>query len=448
VPAAPTRATQSAPMDEAFDTARRHFAEGVAHLQAGRWSQAEASLRASLARVPGRVSTLLNLGTALLRQGRPADALAVLDQALAAAPQDADAWCQRGVACGGLGRDDDALAAAERALALSPGHAAAAFQRALTLNRLGRHGDALAALDALLAGTPGGGAAWRLHGQTLRSLGRHAECEASLRRALAADDGDGAAWSQLAQWLKDAGRDAEARDAFQRAIACGDDAALNGYFLAAMGGAEPPDASPHGYVRALFDSYADGFDEHLVDVLRYRAPQALADALRASGRAPWQSALDLGCGTGLAGVALRPLVARLEGVDLSPTMLARARRRGIYDSLVQADVAAHLQATPGGHDLVVATDVFIYIGDLAPVFGGVRRVLGPGGVFAFSVEEASGPAGFALRDSLRYAHTEPYLRDLALRHGLQVLSVQGLALREEQQQPIAGLLVVLAAAGR
>jgi predicted TPR repeat methyltransferase len=434
-------------MNEAFDAARRYFAEGVEHLQAGRWSQAEACLRASLARVPGRVSTLLNLGTALLRQARPAEALGVLDEALAASPQDAEAWCQRGVACADLGRDDEALAAHDRALSLAPGLHAAAFQRALTLNRLGRHGDALAALDALLARTPHGAAAWRLHGQTLRSLGRHAECEASLRRALAADAGDGAAWSQLAQWLKDAGRADEASAAFQRAIACGDDAALNGYFLAALGGAEAPDATPPGYVRALFDSYADGFDEHLVEVLHYRAPQALADALRGSGRAPWSSALDLGCGTGLAGAGLRPLVARLEGVDLSPTMLGRARRRGVYDALVQADVAAHLLATPTRHDLVVATDVFIYIGDLAPVFGGVRRVLKPGGVFAFSVEEGPGPAGFALRDSLRYAHTEAYLRDLALRHGLQVLAVQGLALREEQQRPIAGLLVLLAAPG-
>jgi predicted TPR repeat methyltransferase len=434
-------------MNTAFDAARAHFIDGVAHLEAGRWAAAEASLRASLALLPGRPSTLLNLGTALLRQGRADEALAPLDEALAAAPQDADAWCQRGAACSALGRDDDALAAFERALAQAPGHGAAAFQRALALNRLGRHADALVALETLLARAPGAGAAWRLHGQTLRSLGRHAECEASLRRALAADAGDGAAWSQLGQWLIDAGRPADARAAFERALACGDDAALNGYFLAALGGAEAPDATPPGYVRALFDGYADGFDEHLVEVLRYRAPQALAEALGASGRAPWASALDLGCGTGLAGVLLRPMVTRLEGVDLSPTMLDRARRRGVYDTLVQADVVAHLQATPARHDLIVATDVFIYIGDLAPVFSGVRRVLEPGGVFAFSVESGSGAAGFALQGSLRYAHTEPYLRDLALRHGLRVLAVDSLALREEQQRPIAGLMVVLAAPG-
>jgi predicted TPR repeat methyltransferase len=440
-------------MDTAFDTARAHFIDGVAHLEAGRWAAAEASLRASLALLPGRTSTLLNLGTALLKQGRAAEALPLLDEALAAAPQDADAWCQRGAACGALGRDDDALAAFDRALALAPRHAAAAFQRAWTLNRLGRHADALVAIDALLpadgplARAPGSAAAWRLHGQTLRSLGRHAECEASFRRALSADPGDGAAWSQLGQWLKDTGRAADARHAFERAVACGDDAALNGYFLAALGAAEAPDLTPPAYVRALFDGYADGFDEHLVEVLRYRAPQALADALRASGRAPWASALDLGCGTGLAGVLLRPLVARLEGVDLSPTMLGRAGRRGVYDALVQADVAAHLQATPARHDLIVATDVFIYIGDLAAVFTGVRRVLEPGGLFAFSVESVGGPAGFVLRGSLRYAHTEPYLRDLALRHGLQVLAIDSLALREEQQQSVAGLLVVLAAPG-
>ena len=203
-------------------------------------------------------------------------------------------------------------------------------------------------------------------------------------------------------------------------------------------------ASPADYVRGLFDHYADDFEPHLLDVLHYRAH---ADVVAAAAPlcAPLRtSALDLGCGTGLCGPLLRPLAQRVHGVDLSPTMLERARLRGSYATLTQADIAEHLRSTPERHDLVVAADVFIYLGDLAPVFAGVRRVLAPDGVFAFSVESTAAD-GFVLQPSLRYAHAEPYLRALAAEHGFAVASVQATTLREDQRRPIAGAVVCLRA---
>ena len=59
---------------------------------------------------------------------------------------------------------------------------------------------------------------------------------------------------------------------------------------------------------------------------------------------PWtavEHAADLGCGTGRTGAWLRARgVARLDGIDMTPEMLAIARTRGIYDHVVEADVAA------------------------------------------------------------------------------------------------------------
>ena len=49
----------------------------------------------------------------------------------------------------------------------------------------------------------------------------------------------------------------------------------------------------------------------------------------------------------------------------------------MYDRLLLADLVEHLQHTPERHDLVVAADVFIYVGELDAVFGGVVRVLRP-----------------------------------------------------------------------
>ena len=60
----------------AFEAAKQAFFDGVAHLEAQRWAEAEAALRRSLQHLPGRPSTLQNLALALLRQDRPAEALA------------------------------------------------------------------------------------------------------------------------------------------------------------------------------------------------------------------------------------------------------------------------------------------------------------------------------------------------------------------------------------
>jgi predicted TPR repeat methyltransferase len=82
------------------------------------------------------------------------------------------------------------------------------------------------------------------------------------------------------------------------------------------------------------------------------------------------------------------------------------------------------------------------VGDLDPVFAGVRRVLTAGGVFAFSVE-ATTNTGYVLQQSMRYAHSEAYLRKLAAAHGFEVLGVVPTVLREDQQRPIAGLVITL-----
>jgi predicted TPR repeat methyltransferase len=89
--------------------------------------------------------------------------------------------------------------------------------------------------------------------------------------------------------------------------------------------------------------------------------------------------------------------------------------------------------------------VFVYIGDLAPVYAGVRRVLAAGGLFGFSVEEAgAGTERFELRASSRYAHSERYVRALAREHGFEVRALTRTTLRHEQRRPIGGLLVLLA----
>jgi len=132
----------------------------------------------------------------------------------------------------------------------------------------------------------------------------------------------------------------------------------------------------------------------------------------------------------------------LTGVDLSPNMLEEARRRGVYDRLVESDIVAFLDMQTDQFDLIVSTDVFIYIGDLSKVFAGVRRALRTGGLFCFSVE-AIDEGDFVLRPTLRYAHSQPYLSRLAGRNGFVVVTIEPHAVRREGQTSIAGYNIVM-----
>ena len=198
------------------------------------------------------------------------------------------------------------------------------------------------------------------------------------------------------------------------------------------------------YVRRLFDQHAPDFEESLVRRLEYQGPAILLDALKAvAGGNPLKfgSALDLGCGTGLAGVAIRPFCDRLAGMDLSPGMIEQARAKDIYDRLETSDLLEFLAAEDARHNLVLGADVFVYCGDLAPIVAAVARVLAPGGEFAFTVETHSG-AGILLQPTLRYAHGPAHVEAAVEAAGLQLRHLAQVSTRKEKGEWVPGLVAV------
>jgi len=147
--------------------------------------------------------------------------------------------------------------------------------------------------------------------------------------------------------------------------------------------------------------------------------------------------LDVGCGTGLAGVAFRSLAGRLHGSDLAPRMVEKARRRGVYDHLEVAELVEGIARTPTAWDLVVAADVLVYVGDLAPVMDAARVGLRPGGLFCATVEQCAGD-GFALGPSRRYAHSAAYIRRVATEAGLDLIVLEEAVPRWEKGRPVPG----------
>jgi len=432
-------------MSDPFERAKALFFDGIGHFQAGRFDAAEQAFAESLSLVPGRASTLANLGAARTRLGRWRDALDALDRALALEPNDVDAESHRGIALAALGRHADALASHERVLAIAPARVANRLRHAQALIALGRHAAALDDCDEVLRRQPQHAEAHFERGQVLQFLERHDEALAAHEQALAFEPTLGAAWSQRGSILRDLHRLDEAAVSFEQAIANGADPELNRYFLASVTGRSTPAAAPAAYVEPFFDEYADAFERHLVDDLHYEAHTTLVHGLHGLEAKRYPAALDLGCGTGLCGPLVAPIADAVDGVDLSRNMLERARRIGVYRDLVHAEIAEHLQRTAVRYALVLAADVFIYIGDLEAVFGGMRRVLDRGGIACFSVEVADDDRMFQLLPSLRYAHSERYLRELAARHAFVARQFLHRPLREDQRRPVPGLFVYLEA---
>lgn len=216
------------------------------------------------------------------------------------------------------------------------------------------------------------------------------------------------------------------------------------YLLSAESGRSPPVQAPQAYVEGLFDQYAGNFDLHLVDKLRYRGPGLLLKRFteQLSAGCSALDILDIGCGTGLAGEAFKPLAGRLEGIDLSQKMLDAARARDIYDRLDRGEILELLQQCTLRYDLIVAADVLAYFGDLRPLFQAVAAVLHDTGHFVFTVEKGEAP-GYRLRSSGRYQHAVAYLQECARRAGFEFLSCAVDTLREQDGQPVTGCFAVL-----
>jgi predicted TPR repeat methyltransferase len=302
---------------------------------------------------------------------------------------------------------------------------------------------ALAAAREAAAMAPGVSDAALVLGQALLAAGHLPTAIAEFQRALELDSSDAARLALGSAWLE-AG---EAERAIQILTAIASTSDLTGEAAAKIAKAEAmrrAARSSPGYVRYLFDQFAPDYDRRMLDDLSYRAPRVLrglADMVMIA-EPDRLAILDLGCGTGLSGLAFKDLAARLDGVDLSPKMVEAARTRGIYDALRVGDIEAVLAETGPDYDVMLAADTLVYLGDLAPVFAGVRGRLKQGGFFFFTVEKVAGE-GHDLGPKRRYRHSESYLRQEATRAGLEVMGLLDCSPRDEAEVPVAGLAVAL-----
>lgn len=280
-------------------------------------------------------------------------------------------------------------------------------------------------------------------GIALKLEGKPDEAAAAFREAIAINPNDARAHYNLGCVLRDQERTEESLISFRRATDLDPGNLSAKHIIAALTG-QTTETAPREFVKDLFDQYSAKFDHHLVRKLEYHAPILLRQAFQffLNDDLHFKNAIDLGCGTGLAGAEFRRMAGRLTGIDISPNMIKEARNKNIYDVLKLGDIIAFLNNTEEKYDLFISADVFVYIGNLKPVFYSVRDRSLRGAYFIFSTE-ISHKNDYILRQTGRYAHSRAYIRSIAEAHGFAVEKNWPAVLRKENGRAVRGEISVL-----
>ena len=143
----------------------------------------------------------------------------------------------------------------------------------------------------------------------------------------------------------------------------------------------------------FYQGWAEGYEAEVAEN-EYITPQRCAEALIRHAAAPWAPIMDLGCGTGVSGLALKAAGFEcIDGYDFSPAMLDKAAEKSLYRDLRIADLSKPLEIAEGVYQNAAA------IGCVTPecmpptVLDEILSKLPQGGALAFSVNDRSAADG-------------------------------------------------------
>jgi predicted TPR repeat methyltransferase len=399
-----------------------------------------------------------------------------------AAPNDARVHLMGGRLAEASGNTKGAIESARRAVAMAPGWSVATMELALALARANQFAEALPTAEKAIQLDPDNlsvlGRAidvahraqhfdvallWLRRAAAMapqnmdvkRMIARDLRLKKNLPEALAAYDqllqasaDDHVARLGHLQTALDMGKPELAREDAKVLLAAFPDNAEIRYWEDVANG-RTPSRQPAEMVQAMYEGFAGVYDMHVLKTLKYQLPWQVAERIKQWHPDLALNVLDLGCGTGLLGVALGRINGALIGVDLSKPMTDQAMRHGVYDRFHHVDVHDALDATPESlYDVIAALDVFIYAGELTKAIPDALRILKPGGRLVLSFERAddTGP-DLVLLPSQRYAHKAAAVEALCRSAGFASVELEPITIREEEGQPVAGMLLVARKAG-
>lgn len=255
---------------------------------------------------------------------------------------------------------------------------------------------------------------------------------------------DAKAHVELGRAQCELGKIDEATKSFNQALHINPELNYARFWLSAINDQCSTDAAKHRFVSRLFDGHAQDFDKILVDGLGYEIPWLVAEELqKLIGASSTLDILDIGCGTGLCAVSLGSMTNTIVGIDLSGNMLVKARERGLYKDLIQGDIVEAMDHLNDKFNLVIAADVFVYVGGLSEAFRACNSMLNEGGFFAFSTELSDHHDGYMLRATGRYAHSVNYISKLAAKNNFNIRVQRDVLLRMDSGSEIRGMMFIL-----
>ncbi len=197
------------------------------------------------------------------------------------------------------------------------------------------------------------------------------------------------------------------------------------------------------YAKNLFDNYALYYETHLQHTLNYQLPQTIAQLVHELTPSYHRThTLDLGCGTGLSGACVREISEQLTGVDISDKMLDEARKKEIYDTLIQSELVEFLTQTQVMYDLIISADVLPYFGDLSALFKQIKTRLRPNGLFIFNIE-ISPKEDYVLQKTARFSHHQTYIHSLAKQFEFEIVIEKTCISRQQDHANLSVLLFAL-----
>ena len=279
-------------------------------------------------------------------------------------------------------------------------------------------------------------------GHALLDLDKPDDAIMCYRRAMEINPHSEEAYLRLGNAFKKKGRIKDAISSYKEVLSINPANGVADHLYNSLSGGHTKTA-PRKYVESLFDHYAKNFEQSLVDKLDYDIPKKLTKLMESEGLTDEHlSILDMGCGTGLFGEEIRPYCKLLHGVDLSAEMLSYARTKRIYNHLEHADILEFLNYAKPEYDCFVATDVFIYLGDLEKIFMSIKEQSTGNGFLAFSTEHTD-TGHYKLEQSARYSHSTEYIQSLCIRYKYQIMKFELTTLRKETSNYITGGLYIL-----
>jgi predicted TPR repeat methyltransferase len=360
--------------------------------------------------------------------------------ALPPAAEQADCHYNQGARHFSQGNFAQAALAYLEAGAINPADPDIFFNLALTLEKMGYLEEAKEYYEKVLSLTPDDPDTHYNLGVLLKEMAAPEQAIRSFEKVIDADPNYLAAHKHLALLYQLTGRKNKAMASYRQVIRLNPPGEAARHMLEALEGRTTA-ICPLAYSRELFDHFSGHFDD-MMGKLSCTIPVQLRRVMdRYRRERIFAEGLDMGCGTGLSGLAFSDCVAHFTGIDLSGKMLAEAREKEVYATLAQSDVLSFLEKSAETFDLFLAADVFIYLADLRPLFEMIKKKARRHAILLFSTEICA--ANYRLQTSGRYAQAAGYINALADQCGFRVQCRRSVNLRKEKGKWIRGNLFLL-----